>query len=92
MLVLSSGHLTEAQILSAEHMESLGRKQYVPLRLQTLQKLRIRRRTVSTCPAVNEELIKQTADLVVSTGLREAGYKYLVIDGEGLSPGLLPRP
>lgn len=31
---------------------------------------------------VNEALIKQTADLMISSGLKDAGYTYLVIDGE----------
>ena len=33
--------------------------------------------------AVNEELVKLTADLLISTKLQDAGYQYLVIDGEG---------
>ena len=31
--------------------------------------------------AVNEQVVKQTADLMVSSGLAAAGYSYLVIDG-----------
>ncbi|GAB4814199.1 hypothetical protein N2152v2_001245 [Parachlorella kessleri] len=31
--------------------------------------------------AVDEELIRATADLMVSLGLRDAGYEYLVLDG-----------
>ena len=29
---------------------------------------------------ISEELIRQTADAMVSTGLRDAGYEYVVID------------
>ena len=29
---------------------------------------------------INEELVKTTADAMVNTGLRDAGYNYLVID------------
>ncbi|HPE95193.1 MAG TPA: glycoside hydrolase family 27 protein, partial [Bacillota bacterium] len=29
---------------------------------------------------INEELIKQTADIMVKKGLLDAGYNYLVID------------
>ena len=31
--------------------------------------------------AVDEELIKKTADLMVELGLKDAGYEYLVVDG-----------
>ncbi|MBO4769242.1 MAG: glycoside hydrolase family 27 protein [Clostridia bacterium] len=31
-------------------------------------------------PGVNEKLIKETCDLMVSSGLRDAGYEYVVID------------
>ena len=31
--------------------------------------------------AVDEDLIKESVDLVISTGLAKAGYKYFVIDG-----------
>ncbi len=30
---------------------------------------------------VNEDLIRATADLLISSGLQKAGYHYLVIDG-----------
>ena len=39
--------------------------------------------------AVNEALIKQTADLMISSGLKDAGYTYLVIDGELMSSSIL---
>ena len=29
---------------------------------------------------INEELVKTTADALVSTGLKDAGYEYLIID------------
>lgn len=29
---------------------------------------------------INQSIIEQTADLLVSTGLRDAGYEYLIID------------
>ena len=29
---------------------------------------------------INEQLVRDTADAMVSTGLRDAGYTYLVID------------
>lgn len=35
---------------------------------------------VRSC-AVDEDLIRATADLMVSSGLKKAGYHYLVIDG-----------
>lgn len=39
-----------------------------------------------TCAAaVSEEIIKATADIMVDSGLRKAGYEYLVIDGNGPS-------
>jgi len=31
--------------------------------------------------AVSEDIIKSTADIVVDSGLKKAGYEYLVIDG-----------
>lgn len=31
--------------------------------------------------AVDEDLIRHTADLLVTSGLEKAGYHYLVIDG-----------
>ena len=31
-------------------------------------------------PDVNENLIKKTSDLLIDTGLRDAGYEYVVID------------
>ena len=31
--------------------------------------------------AVSEEIIKATADIMVDSGLKKAGYEYLVIDG-----------
>ena len=31
-------------------------------------------------PAIDEELILDTADAMVDTGLRDAGYRYLVVD------------
>jgi hypothetical protein len=31
--------------------------------------------------AVDEKLIRQTADALVSLGLADAGYQYLVVDG-----------
>lgn len=33
------------------------------------------------CFAVSEQLVKQAADLLISTGLQKAGYEYLVVDG-----------
>ena len=33
------------------------------------------------CTTVNEAVVKQTAELMLSSGLADAGYKYLVIDG-----------
>ena len=44
----------------------------------------------SPCVAVNEQLIRETADLMVSSGLAEAGYKYLVVDGPLLACEELP--
>jgi hypothetical protein len=42
--------------------------------------------TLATPPscthAVNESLVRDTADLMVSHGLIAAGYKYLNLDGE----------
>ena len=35
-------------------------------------------------PAVSEATVKQTAELMLSTGLADAGYKYIVIDGKKL--------
>lgn len=32
--------------------------------------------------AVNEDIIKSTADIMIETGLNKAGYEYLVIDGK----------
>lgn len=29
---------------------------------------------------INEELIRETADIMVSSGLKDAGYEYVVID------------
>lgn len=37
-------------------------------------------------PAVDEDLIKQTADLLVSSGLRDLGYTYLVLDDAWSEP------
>lgn len=34
--------------------------------------------------AVNENIIKSTADIMVKSGLIKAGYDYLVIDGRDL--------
>ncbi len=31
--------------------------------------------------AVSEDIIKSTADIMVDSGLKKAGYEYLVIDG-----------
>ena len=31
---------------------------------------------------INETIIKQTADLMVGLGLKDAGYTYLTLDGE----------
>ncbi len=31
-------------------------------------------------PNINEKLVKEIADAIVSTGMRDAGYKYIVID------------
>ena len=33
-------------------------------------------------PAVNEDLVKGMVDLLVSSGLKKAGYSYFVIDGK----------
>lgn len=33
-------------------------------------------------PAVNEQVIKETADALVETGLKDAGYEYVVIDDD----------
>jgi alpha-galactosidase len=46
---------------------------------------------------VNERLIRETADAMVSSGMREAGYKYLVIDdcwqvARGENGQILPDP
>lgn len=38
----------------------------------------------SSLSAVNEEIIKSTADILVSSGLHKAGYEYLVIDGRNI--------
>ena len=32
--------------------------------------------------AVSEDIIKATADIMVDSGLKKAGYEYLVIDGD----------
>jgi alpha-galactosidase len=29
---------------------------------------------------INEELVKQTADIIVSSGMKDAGYQYIVLD------------
>lgn len=34
--------------------------------------------------AVSEDIIKATADIMVDSGLKKAGYEYLVIDGMSL--------
>lgn len=50
------------------------------------------------CEGLHEDLIKQVADAMVSSGLREAGYTYLNIDDCWMSPQrnanghLLPHP
>ena len=31
---------------------------------------------------INEAVIRETADVMISTGLRDAGYEYLVIDDD----------
>ena len=31
-------------------------------------------------PEINEQLVKETADYIVSSGLAAAGYKYIIID------------
>ncbi len=36
---------------------------------------------------INEKLIEQTADAIVSTGLRDAGYRYVVVDDCWFDPG-----
>ncbi len=36
-------------------------------------------------PAVNEDLVKGMVDLLVSSGLKKAGYNYFVIDGNTTS-------
>ena len=41
--------------------------------------------TCTCAAAVSEEIIKATADIMVESGLRKAGYEYLVIDGNRLS-------
>jgi alpha-galactosidase len=48
---------------------------------------------------VNEDVIRQTADALVSSGLRDCGYEYLVIDdcwsnkdGRDAHGGLVPNP
>ncbi len=35
----------------------------------------------TTSCAVSEDIIKSTADIMVDSGLKKAGYEYLVIDG-----------
>ncbi len=37
-------------------------------------------------PAVNEDLVKGMVDLLVSSGLKKAGYNYFVIDGNTTRP------
>ena len=47
---------------------------------------------------INEELVKETADLFVSTGLKDAGYEYIVLDDGWMaeerdsSGNLVPHP
>ena len=36
-------------------------------------------------PAVNEDLVEGMVDLLVSSGLKKAGYNYFVIDGNTTS-------
>ena len=43
--------------------------------------VKVMKLTRQSCCTVDEDLIKETADLMVSTGLKKAGYQYLVIDG-----------
>ena len=40
-----------------------------------------RSHTCTRAAAVSEEIIKATADIMVDSGLKKAGYEYLVIDG-----------
>jgi len=35
---------------------------------------------------INENKIKQIADIMVSSGMRDAGYKYLVLDDGWMAP------
>lgn len=41
---------------------------------------------ITSLLAVSEATVKQTAELMLSTGLADAGYKYVVIDGALLLP------
>ena len=48
---------------------------------------------------INEELVKQTADIIVSTGMKDAGYSYIVLDDgwmamqrDSMTGDLVPDP
>ena len=44
-------------------------------------------RNLLCCAAVNETFMMEQADRLVSSGLAGAGYEYVIVDGEPLSPG-----
>ena len=48
---------------------------------------------------INEKLVKETADIIVSSGMKEAGYRYIVLDDgwmamerDSISGDLIPDP
>jgi alpha-galactosidase len=48
---------------------------------------------------INEQLVKQTADIIVSSGMKDAGYKYIVLDDgwmamerDSITGDLIPDP
>ncbi len=42
-------------------------------------------------PAINETVVRETIDAMVSSGLRDAGYTYVVVDGGWRDTKLLPN-